>query len=138
MPTTPTGTPSPDPPGARLMNRYPLWKNLLVLLVVLLGLLYAAPNLFGEAPVVQISPLRGAPVDAALEERVTRTLELGGITATRGEEGDGNLVLKFASTDVQLRAQDLLSAELGDDYIVALNLVPEANPLRERGADHGW
>lgn len=108
------------------MNRYPLWKNLLVALVVLVGLLYSAPNLFGEAPVVQISALRGAPVDAALEERVMRTLEQGGIVTTRDEQEGGSLVLKFASTDVQLRAQDLLSAELGDDYIVALNLVPDA------------
>lgn len=108
------------------MNRYPLWKNLLVVAVVLLGFLYAAPNLFGEAPVVQISALRGAPMDEVLVERVSRVLDEAGIGVMASEQEDDHFILRFDSTDVQLRAQDRLAAELGIDYVVALNLVPDA------------
>ena len=108
------------------MNQYPLWKNLLVVAVVLVGLLYAAPNLYGEAPVVQISPLRGAPVDEGLQSRVNDILRQGGIVSRSIEQDVGGMMVRFENTDEQLRAQDLLSGNLRDDYIVALNLVSAA------------
>ncbi|MDR2876441.1 MAG: protein translocase subunit SecD [Chromatiales bacterium] len=108
------------------MNRYPWWKNLIVIAVVLIGLLYAAPNIYGQAPVVQVSALRGAALDDALRSRVSDILRQGSVASTAIEKEQAGLVLKFADTDAQLRAQDLLATGLGDDYVVALNLVSDA------------
>src|SRR3569623_118051 len=106
------------------MNRYPLWKYLLIATVLLVGVLYALPNLFGEDPALQISSTRGAKVDASTEARIKVMLQEAGI-ATRGDElSPGSLLVRFADTEGQLKAQDLVKRELGDDYIVALNLAP--------------
>ena len=106
------------------MNRYPLWKYLLIATVLLVGVLYALPNLFGEDPALQISSTRGAKVDAGTEARIKVMLQEAGI-ATRGDElSPGSLLVRFANTEGQLKAQDLVKRELGDDYIVALNLAP--------------
>jgi preprotein translocase subunit SecD len=111
------------------MNRYPLWKYLIIGVVVFAGLLYTLPNLFGEVPAVQISQLRsGGKADAAFLTRVEEILKKGGI----GHQGAGlegaSVKVRFADTDVQLKAKDLLSHELNPDeknaaYIIALNLV---------------
>lgn len=106
------------------MNRYPVWKYVLVVIVVVMGLLYALPNLYGEAPVVQVSALRGAPMDDALQARALEVLRAGDIAVRGFEREEQGLVLSFEGTDAQLRAQDLLASALGDDYTVALNLVP--------------
>ncbi len=108
------------------MNQYPLWKYLFVVLVVVVGLLYAAPNLYGESPVVQISPLRGATLDESLQTRAADMLRRGGIAAGAIEQEGNGLILHFANTDDQLRAQDLLASALSDDYVVALNLLSAA------------
>src|SRR3569623_1508841 len=106
------------------MNRYPLWKYLLIAMVLLVGVLYALPNLFGEDPALQISSPRGAKVDASTEARLKVMLQAAGI-ATRGDAlSPGRLLVRFADTEGQLKAQDLVKRELGDDYIVALNLAP--------------
>ena len=106
------------------MNRYPLWKNLLVLVVLLTGALFAAPNLFGEAPVVQIGPLRGAPIDEALTQRVMETLKSGNVNYTSLERDANGISVAFQNTEDQLRAQDLIGNALGEQYVVALNLRP--------------
>ncbi|MDP2693298.1 MAG: preprotein translocase subunit SecD, partial [Gallionella sp.] len=106
------------------MNRYPLWKYLLILAVLLAGLIYTLPNFYGESPAVQISPLRASlKADAALLERVEKILK----TASLNPEVvalDGNSVkARFADTDNQLKAKDVLIGQLGEDYMVALNLL---------------
>jgi preprotein translocase subunit SecD len=106
------------------MNRYPLWKYLLILAVLLAGLIYTLPNFYGESPAVQISPLRASlKADAALLERVGKILK----TASLNPEVvalDGNSVkARFADTDNQLKAKDVLVGQLGEDYMVALNLL---------------
>jgi preprotein translocase subunit SecD len=106
------------------MNRYPLWKNLLILGVILAGVVYAVPNLFGEKPVVQISALRGAPIDEGLMLRVSEVLKGGGIESSGVERGPNGLTASFRNTEDQLRGQDLLTNALGDQYVVALNLKP--------------
>lgn len=108
------------------MNRYPLWKYLLVGIVVLVGLFYSLPNLFGETPAVQIAPLRSSvKVDEDLAKRLEEVLT-GENIATAGRLVEpGTVRLLFASTDVQLRAQSVIDRTLGrDDYTVALNLMP--------------
>jgi preprotein translocase subunit SecD len=106
------------------MNRYPLWKNLLVVVVITIGALYAAPNLFGESPVVSVSPLRGAVVDDALIERVSEVLKGGNVIYRSLERETNGLTVGFEDTEQQLRAQGLLINALGEQYVVALNLEP--------------
>jgi preprotein translocase subunit SecD len=106
------------------MNRYPLWKNLIILASLVVGLIYTLPNFYGEVPAVQVSPIKAMlKADAALLGRVEELLKSGKL-ATDGVFLDATSVkAKFADTDVQLKAKDLLQAKLGEDYVVALNLL---------------
>jgi preprotein translocase subunit SecD len=107
-----------------MMNRYPIWKYLLIALVLLVGVIYALPNLYGEDPALQISPARGAKVDAAVEDRVKLALSKAQLTSRAVQLGAANLLVRFADPETQLKAQDVVQRELGDDYVVALNLAP--------------
>ena len=106
------------------MNRYPLWKYLLILAALLAGLIYTLPNFYGESPAVQVSPLRiSLKADGALLERVGKIL---GAASIKPEVAalDGNSVkARFTDTDSQLKAKDILASQLGGDYMVALNLL---------------
>ena len=105
-------------------NRYPLWKHLLIVAVLAAGVLFALPNVFGEDPAVQISGERGVAIDAGLAARVSSALEAGGAPAHRVTLEEGRLLARFGDSEAQLRAQDLLRADLGPGYVVALNLAP--------------
>jgi preprotein translocase subunit SecD len=107
-----------------MMNRYPIWKYILIALVLLVGVIYALPNLYGEDPALQISPARGAKVDAAVEDRVKLALSKAHLASRAVQLGVGNLLVRFADPETQLKAQDAVQRELGDDYVVALNLAP--------------
>lgn len=104
------------------MINYPKWKYALVVLVVLISLFYAAPNLYPEDPAVQVSANRGGVVDAAFRERVQGILETRQLPFSKLEIEDGRLMAHFGSTDVQLRAAEALREELGEQYTSALNL----------------
>ena len=106
------------------MNRYPLWKYLLIAGVLLVGMIYALPNIYGENPALQISPLRGAQVDKKVEDRVKLALSQAKLTPRAVELGTGSLLVRFTDTETQLKAQETVQRELGDDYVVALNLAP--------------
>lgn len=107
-----------------MQNRFPLWKNALIVLVLVLGLLYALPNLFGEDPAVQISSQRSARVDESLKIKVERIANETGLVPKRIETQEGKLLLRFDTTEAQLKAADVLQGALGGDYVVALNLAP--------------
>jgi preprotein translocase subunit SecD len=111
------------------MNRYPLWKYLIIAFALAAGLLYTLPNFFGEAPAVQVSSIRTAvKVDAALLGRVEDILKAAGI-ARQGLLLDQNSIrVRFEDTDTQLRAKDAIEHAINPDpenaaYVVALNLV---------------
>ena len=111
------------------MNRFPLWKNLLIALALIVGALYTAPNFFGEAPAVQVSAVAAtARVDAALATRVERVLKEANIIQD-GLLFDGNSVkIRFRDTDTQLKAKDTIARALTPEgqepsYVVALNLL---------------
>ncbi|GIX22675.1 MAG: protein translocase subunit SecD [Gammaproteobacteria bacterium] len=106
-----------------ILNRYPWWKNLLIVVVVALAAIYAAPNLYGEDPAVQISPERGE-VPADLADRVEKALTEAGLTPKAVETQENGLLVRFADTETQLAAAEAVRAELGDGYTVALNLAP--------------
>ncbi len=116
------------------MNRYPAWKYLMIAIVVLVGALYALPNLYGEDPAIQISSSRDQALDTRFIERVERQLELAGLTTTSIELNERGLLARFSDEESQLKAKDILVDSLGNGYIVALNLAP-ATPdwLKELG-----
>lgn len=106
------------------MNRYPIWKYLVILVSILLGLLYTLPNFYGELPAVQVSPLRAAAkADTALMKRVEDTLKKAGLAADGLYLDAAGIKVRFAGTDAQIKAKDLLQTELGNHYVVALNLL---------------
>lgn len=109
------------------MNRYPLWKYIVIALSVFLGLLYTLPNFFGESPAVQISPLRAdTRTDAALLQRVEQILNQKNLPYTGTILEATGIKIRFSDTDTQIKAKDILSSEVGNDYIVALNLLPNS------------
>ena len=106
------------------MNRYPLWKYLMIAAAVVIGLLYTLPNFYGEVPAVQVSPLRAnLKADAALMGRIEETLKKESIEPS-GVALDANSVkARFSGTEEQIKAKDILQTALGEDYVVALNLL---------------
>lgn len=106
------------------MNKFPVWKYLIILCAVVLGFLYTLPNFYGEVPAVQISGSRSSvTVGSDTISQITNGLKSEGINPI-GETFDGKtLKFKFNSTDTQLKARDVIQQTLGDNYIVALNLI---------------
>ena len=106
-----------------MQNKYPLWKNALLILVALIGFVYALPNLYSEDPVVQVSS-SGVTDSTAIESQVKTALNQAKIAYRKITVSDSGLEVRFASTDTQLLAQDVIKNKLGSGYTVALNLSP--------------
>ncbi len=106
-----------------MINQYPAWKYTLIAVALVAGVIFALPNLFGEDPAVQVSPVRGAPIDAAFRDRLVRRVEAGGITAGETAITD-RLLIRFASGQDQLKAREIIEDALDRRYVVALNLAP--------------
>lgn len=107
-----------------MLNKYPLWKYIMVIAIVALGALYASPNLFGEDHAVQISAGRNAEVNQALVTDVTRVLDDANIDYKNIELMEQRVLVRLPNNDVQLQTKETLEDTLSDDYIVALNLAP--------------
>jgi len=111
------------------MNRYPLWKYVVLVIAFLIGAIYSLPNLFGEAPAVQVSSSKvTVKIDDALVARIDETLKKAQITPDFVQLDGGSIKARFGDTDTQIKAKDAISAALnpqGSDptYIVALNLL---------------
>lgn len=110
-----------------MLNKYPLWKYLLILVSVLLGLFYAAPNLYTPDPALQVTGESGSQlIDDQTLDRALTALEAAGIEHF-GEtvDADGrNVLVRLKDKEKQLNAQAIVARALGDGYIVALNLAP--------------
>ena len=107
-----------------MLNKYPLWKTLMVAFIIAIGALYAAPNLYGEAPAVQVSGLRGVEVDAVALDSIKAQLSQNKINVSNISLENGQVLARFSNTEDQLKARDLLDDSLGKKYSVALNLTP--------------
>ncbi len=111
------------------MNRYPWWKHLIIAIALLVGLIYTLPNFFGEAPAVQLSSGKSTvKLNADTLTKVEATLKEAGIAADFVEFDGNSIKARFADTDTQLKARDVLGRAFNPDsqderYIVALNLV---------------
>ena len=98
-------------------------KYILALLVLLLSALYALPNIYPQDPSVQITPNRGAKIDAAFRQRVDATLKAAGVVPKKVEvQNGGELLVRLNTPDAQIRASDVLRDAVGSNYVVALNL----------------
>lgn len=117
------------------MNKYPLWKYLLILIVLVFGAIYALPNLYGEHLAIQVSPTRTTTVDAAVLARVEQILKRANVQFSGSVLDATGAKLRFEDTETQARAREVVQKGLGDGYTVALNLLP-ATPawLRAFGA----
>ncbi len=104
------------------MKPYPLWKTLTLVVVTLLGALYALPNLFGEAPAVQVGSHSGEVLPADFGARAARILSAAGLSTKASVQQGAQWILHFEDGTAQLKAADLLKRELGRGYVVALNL----------------
>ncbi|MDT8363062.1 MAG: protein translocase subunit SecD [Nitrosomonas sp.] len=109
------------------MNRYPLWKYLIIAVSLVFGLLYTLPNFFGESPAIQVSPLRAEVTpDNDLLQRIEQILSTHQIIFNGSLLEPGGIKIRFADTDTQMKARDLLETEIGKDFIIALNLLPNS------------
>ena len=107
------------------MNRYPLWKNLLVVFVLLVGFLYALPNIFSQDPVVEITGTRGATVSKSLQADIEDALKQAGLQPKRVEMEADRLRVRLEKAEDQLRAQDVIARKLPANYTHALTLSPD-------------
>jgi len=111
------------------MNRYPIWKYVVITLAIVVSLIYAAPNLFGEVPAVQISGARATvKVDAAMRTSLEEALKAAKVPIADIDQDEQALRFRFADPDTQIRARDVIQAKVGQGqgYVVALNLVPNS------------
>ncbi|MCT8863820.1 protein translocase subunit SecD [Shewanella xiamenensis] len=107
-----------------MLNKYPMWKNIMVVLIIAIGCFYAVPNLFGEDHAVQVVATRGAEVTASTQARVNELLASKGIAVKRSELEKGQLLVRVQNADQQLLAKETIAEDLGDKFTVALNLAP--------------
>ncbi|MEZ9423306.1 protein translocase subunit SecD [Vibrio lentus] len=105
-----------------MLNRYPLWKYLMVMFAIAIAALYALPNIYGEDPAVQVTGARGASVDLSTLDAVTDALEAKSLSTKSVALENGSILVRFNDTDTQISARDIITEALGDDVIVALNL----------------
>ena len=106
------------------MNHFPEWKNILLIVVLLLGSVYALPNLYGEDPAVQVSPLRNAVINDILLADIKEKLNGENVELASSELSEKQLLLRFSDTGNQLKAADIIRDALAKNYVVALNLAP--------------
>ena len=119
-----------------MQNHFPLWKNLLVLIVFAVGIIYALPNLYGDDPSVQVSSTHPAKLVQEQANQIESAIKTAGFNVKSFEFKDGLILARFNSADDQLKVADLLRDKMGDDYNVALNLAPTTPVwLRSLGAD---
>ena len=107
-----------------MLNRFPLWKNLMIIIIVLIGGLYALPNLYGEDPSVQISGTRGQEVNTETLSQVEHALANANISPKSTLLENNAILVRLDSDEQQLPAKEKIAEALGDKYSVALNLAP--------------
>ncbi|ROS05183.1 preprotein translocase subunit SecD [Sinobacterium caligoides] len=119
-----------------MLKKYPLWKYLFLLVVMVMGFIYSAPNLYRPDPAIQISHESSGDMTQAQLTRVTKALDEGGVDYFGSVLNGRSALIRVHSGEMQLRAKAIAQRALGDDYIVAINLA-ETTPkwLRDLGAE---
>ncbi|MCK0106285.1 protein translocase subunit SecD [Marinobacter sp. S0848L] len=119
-----------------MLNKYPLWKNLVIVFALVIGFIYALPNFFPDDYAIQITGSRGSTeVDQRILDRALGALESQGIEVKSSTVEERDALIRLNSSDAQLRARPAVQAALGKDYLVALNMAPSTPDwLRSLGA----
>jgi preprotein translocase subunit SecD len=119
-----------------MQNHFPVWKNLLVLIVFGIGIIYSLPNLYGEDPSVQVSSTQSAKITQEQATFIKSEVDASSVAVKAFEFNDGRILARFTNTDDQLKVADLLRDKMGSNYTVALNLAPTTPSwLRALGAN---
>ena len=119
-----------------MQNHFPLWKNLLVLIVFGIGIIYSLPNLYGDDPSVQVSSTQTPLIGQDQANQIESEIKTVGVPVKAFEFKDGRILARFTNTDDQLKVADLLRDKMGSNYTVALNLAPTTPAwLRALGAE---
>ena len=109
------------------MNQYPKWKYGLVLVAIFIGLIYSIPNFFGESPAVQIMPTKSSDkLDLSILASIEGSLKEANLPFDGIVQEPNGIKIKFANSDNQLKAKDILQNALGANYVIALNLVSKS------------
>jgi len=118
------------------MNRYPLWKYILIGFIILVGVIFALPNIYGKDPALQVSASGTLEITELTRLQVVEALDQSGIVPMASALELGKLIIRFDNEEIQLQAKSIVQQELGNNYIVALNLAA-ATPdwLRSFGAE---
>jgi preprotein translocase subunit SecD len=106
------------------MNRYPAWKYILIVVILLISVIYALPNLYGKDPALQISATRTAEISELTQFQIEDALKKESIPDKSLELGASSIIVRFKDEDAQLRAQSVVQNALGKGYVVAMNLAP--------------
>ena len=119
-----------------MLNKYPIWKNLVIVLAITIGFIYALPNLYPDDFAIQITGARGSTdVDQQVLDRAVEAMEAAGIQIKAAGLEDRNALIRVDNSDQQLRARPIVQDALGRDYLVAINMAPSTpNWLRSIGA----
>ena len=105
--------------------RYPAWKYLLILVVLVISTLYALPSLYPDEPAVQISGAKaGTQIDQSIVQKAEQILKAANLSSHDNSFTNNAALLRLDSSEAQLKAKEVLRRDLGDDYVVALNLAP--------------
>jgi len=107
-----------------MQNHFPLWKNLMILIVLVIGIIYALPNLFGNDPSVQLASSATTKLEQKQADAIKAELNQAGLNIKEFEFKNNKVLVRFNNTDDQLKASDLLKEKMGNDVTVALNLAP--------------
>lgn len=119
-----------------MQNHFPLWKNILVLVIFLISLVYALPNLYGEDPSVQVSSTLATKLSQEQANQVEADIKAAAVAVKKFEFNDGRILARFNNTDDQLKVADLLRDKMGNNVTVAFNLAPTTPAwLQAIGAD---
>ncbi|WP_111977801.1 protein translocase subunit SecD [Algibacillus agarilyticus] len=122
-----------------MLNKYPLWKYIMLIMIIGVGFLFALPNLYGEDPALQISGLRGAELELADLDRIKGELDTNSIKYQSAAIVNNQVEVRFYDTEAQLTSKKALNHSFGEDYVIALNLSPatptwlsdlNANPMK--------
>ena len=104
------------------MNQYSVWKYLLILTIIAVGVIYATPNFYGKDPALQITSSRGFQLPGELTTNIDDALLVEQVGFSSREQQGNRLLYRFNNTEDQIKAADVLQKELGDQYVIALNL----------------
>ncbi len=119
-----------------MQNHYPLWKNLLILIVLAISVVYSLPNIYGSDPSVQVAPTLKGKLDQPQADLIKTTLSNAGLEIKEFEFSKDQILIRFNNTDTQLKAADILRDKMGDNISVALNLASSTPKwLRAVGAN---